>query len=143
MTKSVTSKDIAEHFGLSLATVSRALNDSDDISPETRRMVLAYAQEVGFISQRSTSLKGTLGILWGKRMQEGTALASIAALFSDVAVKSRYKVKNFDIGNDFDAATFFDEQKLCGALILGVGYGSPHTGQKKGLTAATSSVGSA
>ena len=45
---SVTIKDIAKELGLSTSTVSRALRDSHEISPETKAMVLGYAQKVNF-----------------------------------------------------------------------------------------------
>ncbi len=125
MTKAVSIKDIASHFGLSLSTISRALNDSDDISPETRRKVLAYAKEVGFTSQRSTSVKGTLGVLWGRHIIPGSSLEAIADTFTSIAGQSRYSVNVYEIGNDFDAETFFPVHNLCGALVLNVGYHSP------------------
>ncbi|WP_299269691.1 helix-turn-helix domain-containing protein [uncultured Prevotella sp.] len=39
-----TMKDIAEHFGVSIATVSRALNGSQSINAEKRRLICEYAQ---------------------------------------------------------------------------------------------------
>lgn len=41
-------KDIAEHFGVSIATVSRALNDNPRISEDKRREIQAYAREHDF-----------------------------------------------------------------------------------------------
>lgn len=125
MTKSVSIQDIADHFGVSLSTISRALNDCDDISPETRRKVLAYAKEVGYRSQRATSIKGTLGILWGSTPMPNSSLSVLADTFSSIAAQSRYLVETYEIGNDFDAESFFPEHNLCGALILNVGYNSP------------------
>jgi len=45
---SVTIKDIARKIGKSTATVSRALNDFDDISPETKALVRKAAAELGY-----------------------------------------------------------------------------------------------
>lgn len=42
--EAVTIKDIAKALGLSTSTVSRALRDSYEISPETKKLVLEYAQ---------------------------------------------------------------------------------------------------
>ncbi len=42
--EAVTIKDIAKALGLSTSTVSRALRDSYEISPETKKIVLEYAQ---------------------------------------------------------------------------------------------------
>jgi len=43
--EAVTIKDIAKALGLSTSTVSRALRDSYEISPETKKLVLEYAQK--------------------------------------------------------------------------------------------------
>ena len=44
----VTIKDIAEHTGVSYATVSRTLNHLSGVSPDTRDKVLAAAEELGY-----------------------------------------------------------------------------------------------
>ena len=44
----VTIKDIAEHTGVSYATVSRTLNHLNGVSPATRDKVLAAAEEMGY-----------------------------------------------------------------------------------------------
>ena len=46
--EAVTIKDIAKALGLSTSTVSRALRDSYEISPETKRLVLEYAQNINY-----------------------------------------------------------------------------------------------
>ncbi len=43
--EAITIKDIAKALGLSTSTVSRALRDSYEISPETKRLVLDYAEK--------------------------------------------------------------------------------------------------
>ncbi len=45
---SVTLKDIARKVGYSVTTVSRALNDYDDVSQETKQLIKRVAQEVGY-----------------------------------------------------------------------------------------------
>ncbi|MDX1522249.1 MAG: LacI family DNA-binding transcriptional regulator [Anaerolineae bacterium] len=44
----VTLKDLAEHVGRSVTTVSRALAGYDDVSPHTRDQVVKAAQELGY-----------------------------------------------------------------------------------------------
>ncbi len=44
---SVTLKDIARKVGYSVTTVSRALNDYDDVSEETKQLIKRVAQEMG------------------------------------------------------------------------------------------------
>lgn len=48
VTRRVTIKSIAHAAGVSLATVSRALNNRPDIDPATRQRVLATARELGY-----------------------------------------------------------------------------------------------
>lgn len=43
-----TIKDIAKALGLSTSTVSRALRDSYQISPETKKLVLEYAKKINY-----------------------------------------------------------------------------------------------
>ena len=44
----VTIKDIAKELNLSTSTVSRALRGSHEISTETKRLVLAYAEKINY-----------------------------------------------------------------------------------------------
>lgn len=46
--EAVTIKDIAKALGLSTSTVSRALRDSYEISPETKKLVLEYARKINY-----------------------------------------------------------------------------------------------
>jgi len=45
----VTIKDVAKRVGRSITTVSRALNDYDDVSEETRRLIKQVAEEMGYV----------------------------------------------------------------------------------------------
>jgi LacI family transcriptional regulator len=46
--ETVTIKDIAKALGLSTSTVSRALRGSYEISPETKKLVLEYAEKINY-----------------------------------------------------------------------------------------------
>jgi DNA-binding LacI/PurR family transcriptional regulator len=48
LNKQVTLKDLARKLRLSVSTVSRALRNVQDISPETKRQVLALAEELNY-----------------------------------------------------------------------------------------------
>ena len=41
-------KDIAAHLGISVATVSRAINGSENINPETKARILAFVDKKGY-----------------------------------------------------------------------------------------------
>ena len=49
----VTLKQIAEEVGVSVNTVSRAINDKPDVSKETRQKVLEAAKRLGYVPNRS------------------------------------------------------------------------------------------
>lgn len=46
--QSVTLTDVAKRAGVSVATASKALNDRSEVAPQTRRRVLAAAEELSF-----------------------------------------------------------------------------------------------
>jgi len=48
MFESYTIKDVAKALGLSTSTISRALNGSYEISPETKKLVLEYAEKINY-----------------------------------------------------------------------------------------------
>ena len=48
MFESYTIKDIAKALNLSTSTVSRALNGSYEIGPETKKLVLEYAEKINY-----------------------------------------------------------------------------------------------
>lgn len=55
MAKKVKLKDIAEHFGISCVTVSKALSGQKGVSEELRDRIKAYAKELGY--QSPTEIK--------------------------------------------------------------------------------------
>ncbi|WP_245863478.1 LacI family DNA-binding transcriptional regulator [Petrotoga halophila] len=64
----VTIKDIAERAGVSVNTVSRALNDKPDINPQTKEKIEKIAQELGYVKNiYATMLKSnvthTIGVI--------------------------------------------------------------------------------
>lgn len=73
----VSIKEVAKRCGVSVATVSKALNDKSDIGKETKKKIREIADEMGYLpnataralrSKRSYSI----GVLFGN--EEGTAL---------------------------------------------------------------------
>ena len=45
-----TIRDVAEHAGVSIATVSRVMNHRPDVGEATREKVLASAQALGYVA---------------------------------------------------------------------------------------------
>ena len=46
----VSMKDIAQRCGVSVATVSKALNDQSDIGEDTRERIRRTADEMGYVT---------------------------------------------------------------------------------------------
>ena len=64
----VSLKDIAKACGMSVATVSKALNGRDDISPATRELVRHTAQQMDYLPNSAarmlkTGRSYTIGVL--------------------------------------------------------------------------------
>ena len=58
--KKVTIKDVADLCGVSISTVSRAINDGGEISEKTKKKILATIKELGYIpNQNARNLKIT------------------------------------------------------------------------------------
>ena len=72
----ISMKDIAKHCGVSVASVSKALNGYSDISEETRQLILKAASEMGYLpnsSARALKTKRTynLGVLFVDEAMSG------------------------------------------------------------------------
>src|SRR6478672_7212711 len=68
-----TIRDIADLAGVSIATVSRVLNDRPDVAPETRETVLQVVREHGFSTNR-----GARGLSSGRTGIIGLTLPNVA-----------------------------------------------------------------
>lgn len=72
-----TIKEIAEKAKVSMATVSRVLNldDTMAVSPDTRRMILDIAHQLGYVPPKQRKINGkrtvTIGVADWKIIQEG------------------------------------------------------------------------
>ncbi|CAL2087505.1 LacI family transcriptional regulator [Tenacibaculum sp. 190524A05c] len=68
MGKRLTLKDIAKEFNVSIATVSKAIQDKHDISSDLKKKILAYALENNYVpNQNALKLRGkqtkTIGVV--------------------------------------------------------------------------------
>ena len=58
-----TINDIAAKLGISKSTVSKGLNNADDVGAETRKKILETAVELGYINKRQQKKSKKLCIL--------------------------------------------------------------------------------
>jgi len=81
-----TIKDVAREVGVSINTVSRALNGKPDVSPETRRLVLKTAQRLNYMPNKLAR-----GLRSNKTGIIGVIVADIANPFFSAVVKGMGK----------------------------------------------------
>ncbi len=67
--QSVTIRDIAEKCDLGIATVSRALNNKGQVTPETMTRVREVADELGYISTTNDAARRLVGRKYGQRLK--------------------------------------------------------------------------
>lgn len=113
-----TIKDVAARAGVSIATVSRALNDKGDVSTETRERVREVAREVGYsadpsarslVTHKTRLVAVVVGDNAGHRDLSLVFFGKVLAAISGRLAQSSYDpvlLPRGDIGTDhrFDAA---------------------------------------
>ncbi len=85
-------KNIAEKCGVSIATVSKALNDHKDVGAETKEMVLRTAKEMGYIpNTQARALKTNrtynVGVLLDDVAKNGLTHAFFSAVIDNFRVE--------------------------------------------------------
>ena len=89
----VSLKDIANVCGVSVATVSKALNDQPDIGEETRSKIRATADELGYLTNSAaralkTNRTYNLGVLFVDEGSRGLTHEFFAALLNSFKVEA-------------------------------------------------------
>ena len=97
--------DVAGAAGVSLATVSRVLNNPEKVKKETRERVLKVIDELGYrpnviargLASRKTT---TVGVIVADMTR--ASIAEMLAGISDIALKYKYSIKLFTLSEDAD-----------------------------------------
>ena len=86
--------DVAERAGVSIATVSRALNSLDSVRPATREKVLRAMEELDFVPNSvarglSIGKHGILGLVFTRVVGEnnGLAVEEASLLYTDIVIR--------------------------------------------------------
>lgn len=93
-------KDIAKKCGVSIATVSKALNDCSDISTATKKKVCDMAKELGYFPNSQakalkTSKTNTIGIIYSNKLGSGlnhNYFSSVIESFKETAEGKGYDI---------------------------------------------------
>lgn len=122
-----TMKDIAEHFGVSIATVSRALNGSSRISAEKRDAIREYAREHNFYpndiakSLRNFKLRPqkVIGVIvpefihyYFASVLTGIEEEAAARGYRIMVARSREKYEN-----EVKICQMFEAHQVCGVIV--------------------------
>ncbi|MDE1997269.1 MAG: LacI family DNA-binding transcriptional regulator, partial [Rhizobiaceae bacterium] len=78
-------RQLAEHLDISIGTVSRALNGKPDVNEETRKRVLAAAEELGYVANQS-----------GRSLRQGTT--NVIGLMVESSTETVENGDNFFLG---------------------------------------------
>ncbi len=121
----ITMKDIAREFGVSVATVSRALKGSPRISEKRRNEIVAYAREHDFSPNvMAESLRGNKSMkIIGVIIPQFTHFyfSSILSGIEDEALKYGYRLlvaqSNEQYEREVDTCNSFYENKVCGIIV--------------------------
>lgn len=104
----VSMKDIAQRCGVSVATVSKALNGQPDIGEETRTRICAVAEELGYMTNSAaralkTNRTYNLGVLFADERRSGLSheyFSSVLESFKVEAERHGYDITfiNHNVG---------------------------------------------
>jgi DNA-binding LacI/PurR family transcriptional regulator len=92
-------RQLAEHLDISIGTVSRALNGKPDVNDETRKRVLAAAEELGYVANQS-----------GRSLRQGTT--NVIGLMIESNEESTENGDNFFPGLNGGLQSVFSRHKL-------------------------------
>ncbi|MGL4723991.1 MAG: HTH-type transcriptional regulator GalS [Scandinavium sp.] len=100
----ITIRDVARHAGVSAATISRVLNNSPLVSPETRELVMKAVSELGYrpnanAQALATQVSDTIGVV-----VMDVSDAFFGALVKAVDTVAQQFQKNVLIGNSYHEA---------------------------------------
>lgn len=129
----VTIRDVAKHAGVSIATVSTALNDSASVSDVTRRKVLAAVEMMGYAPNASAQ-----NLRRGKRRLIGIVVADISnphcfrlvRTIEKAADAANYSIiicnTDRDAGRERAALAQIVAQHVAGIVLTPVGRGAEY-----------------
>lgn len=130
--KAVTIKDVAKKAGVSVSTVSRALNNYSDISVDTRENIKKIAEDMGYkanivAKSLSSSRSFRLGILVEDYETAGKLnplVFEILMGFKNAASRQGYEIVILSTTSDMQKSQnltrLFSEKQLDGAFIMGL-----------------------
>lgn len=133
---SVTIRDVSTRCGLSVSTVSKALNGYADISEETRSLVLRTAGEIGYYPSAvartlKTNRSYNLGVLFEEESGQGLThyfFASILDAFKSESEKRGYDITFINRNSGGRGMSYLEHcryRNVDGVCVVCAGYDDP------------------
>lgn len=117
-------RDIAAKSGVSVATVSRALNDLPNVNEETRERVLAVARQMGYVKAPSTPVSNVIALAYpGDAVRADYGAFDSALMYGILRGLNapRYDVTILNIARDRapreNFTAFFQRKGVRGAIL--------------------------
>ena len=119
--KKITIKDVAREAGVSIATVSNALNNSDVVQPKTREHVLAVAEKLHYIPNLNgkrlrTSQTRTIGLF--VTSMTGEYYGNMADTIHYICQKSGYELHVFIVNSAESILQKLMNHSVDGAIVF-------------------------
>ncbi|RCW56199.1 LacI family DNA-binding transcriptional regulator [Halanaerobium sp. ST460_2HS_T2] len=129
----VTIKDVAKKAGVSIASVSRVINDSKPVAPETKEKILKVIKETGYKpNAMARGLKknesGLIGLITPD-MENGTFAELVKGIESVIEKNSMNLIvsnSKGEIERELRELHIFKEQQLDGIIFSGVKFTKKH-----------------
>ncbi|MCQ2505864.1 MAG: LacI family transcriptional regulator [Lachnospiraceae bacterium] len=117
----VTIKDIAREAGVSISTVSNALNDVDVLNPETKQKILAVAEKMNYVPNlngRNLKAKSTKTIGLFADFMGGPYMQELMFTMSSICFNEGYELDIFISGSNQSIMTRLLGGTVDGAVIV-------------------------
>lgn len=132
----VSMKDIAKHCGVSIATVSKALNNHSDIGDATKEKILQVAKEMGYFPNSSaralkTNRTYNLGVLFVDEARNGLRhdyFSSVLDSFKVTAEGSGYDITFISSNKEKNKMSYLEHSRyrgVDGVVIACVNFRDP------------------
>lgn len=126
-TRGLTIREVAKRAGVSVATVSRVINKSSLVKPETREKILAVIQDSDYVPSavaRSLSVQDTSNIAVMVPDLKNSFFATAVNGITKIAEENKFNVFLFDTGESADreerSLMTLRELRLAGLIIVPV-----------------------
>ncbi len=118
----VSMKDIAKQCGVSVATVSKAMNNHSDIGEETKKHIREVAKEMGYFPNSSaralkTNRTYNLGVLFVDEAQSGLThdyFANVLDSFKVTAEKKGYDITFINCNKEHQQMSYLEHSRYRG-----------------------------